>query len=65
MFPCASSPGQRVGLHMWCHGLRHTAITTAIEKGQRAQKGSSHLLGMNVVAGTTSGQTQVQSAAAA
>ena len=28
--------GQRVGLHVWCHGLRHTAITTAIEKGQRA-----------------------------
>jgi integrase/recombinase XerC len=28
--------GQRVGLHVWCHGLRHTAITTAIEHGQRA-----------------------------
>jgi integrase/recombinase XerC len=28
--------GQRVGLHVWCHGLRHTAITTAIERGQQA-----------------------------
>lgn len=28
--------GQRVGLHVWCHGLRHTAITTAIELGQEA-----------------------------
>jgi site-specific recombinase XerD len=25
--------GQRVGLHVWCHGLRHTAITTAIREG--------------------------------
>jgi integrase/recombinase XerC len=31
--------GQRVGLHAWCHGLRHTAITTAIEHGQRAGVG--------------------------
>jgi integrase/recombinase XerC len=31
--------GQRVGLHVWCHGLRHTAITTAIEKGQQAGVG--------------------------
>lgn len=31
--------GQRVGLHVWCHGLRHTAITTAIEQGQRAGVG--------------------------
>lgn len=31
--------GQRVGLHLWCHGLRHTAITTAIEKGQQAGVG--------------------------
>jgi integrase/recombinase XerC len=28
--------GQRTGLHVWCHGLRHTAITTAIEQGQKA-----------------------------
>lgn len=28
--------GQSIGLHVWCHGLRHTAITTAIEKGQQA-----------------------------
>jgi len=31
--------GQRVGLHVWCHGLRHTAITTAIEYGQKAGVG--------------------------
>ena len=31
--------GQRVGLHVWCHGLRHTAITTAIEQGQKAGLG--------------------------
>ena len=31
--------GQRVGLHVWCHGLRHTAITTAIEHGQKAGVG--------------------------
>jgi integrase/recombinase XerC len=31
--------GQRVGVHLWCHGLRHTAITTAIEKGQQAGVG--------------------------
>jgi integrase/recombinase XerC len=28
--------GQGIGLHVWCHGLRHTAITAAIEKGQQA-----------------------------
>jgi hypothetical protein len=28
--------GQRVGPHLWCHRLRHTAIATAIEKGQQA-----------------------------
>jgi integrase/recombinase XerC len=28
--------GQSIGLHVWCHGLRHTAITTAIDKGQQA-----------------------------
>jgi integrase len=27
--------GRRAGLHVWCHGLRHTAITMAIEKGQQ------------------------------
>ena len=31
--------GQRVGLHVWCHALRHTSITTAIEKGQQAGVG--------------------------
>jgi integrase len=31
--------GQRVGVHVWCHGLRHTAITTAIERGQQAGVG--------------------------
>ncbi len=28
--------GQRVGLHVWCHSLRHTSITQASELGQRA-----------------------------
>jgi integrase/recombinase XerC len=27
--------GQRVGLHVWCHGLRHTSITQAAELGQK------------------------------
>jgi integrase/recombinase XerC len=27
--------GQRVGRHVWCHGLRHTSITQAAELGQR------------------------------
>lgn len=31
--------GQKIGIHCWCHGLRHTAITTAIEKGQQAGVG--------------------------
>jgi integrase len=28
--------GQRIGIHVWCHGLRHASITAAIEEGQRA-----------------------------
>ena len=28
--------GQRANMHLWCHALRHTAITTAIEAGQKA-----------------------------
>jgi integrase len=31
--------GQKVGLHVWCHGLRHTSITTAAEQGQRVGLG--------------------------
>jgi integrase/recombinase XerC len=31
--------GQRVGLHVWCHGIRHASITTAIERGQEAGVG--------------------------
>lgn len=31
--------GQRVGLHVWCHALRHTSITQAAELGQRAGMG--------------------------
>lgn len=31
--------GQRVGAHVWCHGLRHTSITQAVELGQRAGYG--------------------------
>lgn len=31
--------GQRVGLHVWCHGLRHTSITQAAELGHRAGLG--------------------------
>jgi integrase/recombinase XerC len=31
--------GQRIGLHVWCHGLRHTSITQAAELGQRAGLG--------------------------
>jgi integrase/recombinase XerC len=31
--------GRKVGLHVWCHGLRHTSITTPIEKGQQAGVG--------------------------
>lgn len=28
--------GRKVGHHVWCHGLRHTSITQAVELGQRA-----------------------------
>lgn len=28
--------GERVGLHVWRHGLRHAAITMAIDSGQPA-----------------------------
>jgi integrase len=28
--------GRKVGIHVWCHGLRHASITTAIEHGQKA-----------------------------
>jgi integrase len=31
--------GQRCGLHVWCHSLRHTSITQAAELGQRAGLG--------------------------
>jgi integrase len=31
--------GQRIGLHVWCHGLRHSSITQAAELGQRAGLG--------------------------
>ena len=31
--------GQKVGLHIWCHSLRHTSITQAAELGQRAGLG--------------------------
>jgi integrase len=31
--------GQRVGLHLWCHALRHSSITIAIQEGQRAGLG--------------------------
>ena len=31
--------GQQVGLHVWCHSLRHTSITQAVELGQRAGLG--------------------------
>jgi integrase len=30
---------ERVGLHVWCHGLRHTSITQAAELGQKAGLG--------------------------
>jgi integrase/recombinase XerC len=36
--------GQKVGLHVWCHGLRHTAITTAIERGQQAGVGLDRIV---------------------
>lgn len=31
--------GQRAGIKVWCHALRHTSITTAIEQGQQAGVG--------------------------
>jgi len=31
--------GGKVGHHVWCHGLRHTAITQAVELGQQAGMG--------------------------
>lgn len=36
--------GQRVGLHVWCHALRHTSITQAAELGQRAGLGLDKIL---------------------
>ena len=35
--------GQRVGLKVWCHALRHTAITTAMEQGQKAGVGRDQI----------------------
>jgi integrase/recombinase XerC len=34
-----SALGQRVGVRVWCHALRHTAITEAIIRGQQAGLG--------------------------
>lgn len=31
--------GRQAGVRVWCHALRHTAITTAIERGQQAGLG--------------------------
>lgn len=31
--------GRKVGHHVWCHGLRHTSITQAVELGQKAGYG--------------------------
>jgi len=28
--------GQQVGLHVWCHGLRHSSITAALEAAPKA-----------------------------
>jgi len=28
--------GQRIGLHVWCHGLRHSSITAAVEVAAKA-----------------------------
>jgi integrase/recombinase XerC len=36
--------GQRIGLHVWCHSLRHTSITQAAELGQRAGLGLHKIL---------------------
>jgi integrase len=29
-------PIQKLGLHVWCHSLRHTSITQAAELGHKA-----------------------------
>jgi integrase len=34
-----SEIGERVGIHVWCHGLRHASLTAAIIGGQRAGLG--------------------------
>src|SRR3977135_2317203 len=31
--------GQRIGLHVWCHGLRHSSITAALDAAGRAGHG--------------------------
>ena len=31
--------GRRIGVRVWCHALRHSAITATIEKGQQAGVG--------------------------
>jgi integrase/recombinase XerC len=31
--------GRRLGIRVWCHALRHSAITAAIERGQQAGVG--------------------------
>jgi integrase len=36
--------GQRIGLHVWRHSLRHTSTTTAAEVGQRAGLGLTKIL---------------------
>jgi integrase len=36
--------GQSVGLHLWCHALRHTSITQAAILGQRAGLGLDRIL---------------------
>ena len=36
--------GQRCGLHVWCHPLRHTSITQATELGQKAGLGLHRIL---------------------
>jgi integrase/recombinase XerC len=28
--------GQRIGLHVWCHGLRHSSITAALDAAPKA-----------------------------
>ncbi len=51
MASCSQSPGflafgrivdelgRRVGVRVWCHALRHSAITAAIERGQQVGLG--------------------------